>query len=86
MNLYRGHWLLGLGVGFGILGMGLVIAYFYLLSGNPGSMWVFLIFMAGCACVIAGLTMAALSYGYWVPKWERDEKRTGHVLGDERKK
>jgi uncharacterized membrane protein len=86
MNLYRGHWLLATSVVFGVIGIGLLIWYFRSLGGNPGSVLVFLIFVAACLCAIVSLTTAALSYAQWVPKWERDEKRTGHVLGDERKK
>jgi hypothetical protein len=32
--------------------------------------------------ILGTLILAALAYVNWVPKWERYEKRTGHVLGE----
>jgi hypothetical protein len=46
---------------------------------EPG---IFLLFIVGALAAIAGLTFCALGYVYWVPKWERDERRTGRVPGE----
>ena len=85
MNIWRGHILLVIALVSGLFGAAAVIGYFYLLRALPGNDAVFLVFMIGCVLVILSLTSGALAYGNWVPKWERDEKRTGHIPGDERK-
>jgi uncharacterized membrane protein len=85
MNLWRGHIYLGVSIASGLIAMALVLVYFYNLRLNSGSLWLFLVFVAAALLAVVCLTTAALSYAQWVPKWERDEKRTGHILGEKEK-
>lgn len=81
MKLWKGQAMTVVGGGFIILAVAALVTYG--LSGKridePG---IFLLFVIGLLAMIAGLTFCALGYVHWVPKWERDEKRTGQVLGE----
>lgn len=85
MMLYRGQIMAVAAVLFGALG--LLLGYIYVSTPvRLGDLGALLIFSAACISVILALLLAAWSYMYWVPKWERDEKRTGKVPGDRKVK
>lgn len=81
MTFYRGQTMTAIGALF--IALAIVCLVGYGLSGQrvnePG---IFLLFVAGCLATIAGLTLLALGYTHWVPKWEREERRTGHIPGE----
>lgn len=83
IRLYRGQICLGIAVAFAILAG--VAAWQYAVTdrGDVGSMVWF-----GLACTGAVGTLVSVSFAYteWVPKWERDEKRTGKFPGEKEKK
>jgi hypothetical protein len=85
IGLYRGQVYTVIAIVFGLI----ALASFWLVMQNDAGMneigW-FLVMCTGCFASIIALTFAAFAYAMWVPKWERDEKRLGKVLGDERKK
>lgn len=84
MNLYRGQIMLAIAAVLCVMSVACVIGYFR--SGqNMDNPLVFLLFAIGCLTFIVAATLGALAYTHWVPKWERDEKRTGHVLGEKEK-
>lgn len=80
IRLYRGHIYAGLAVALTLLGFIAGIQVFYM--GGVTGFAEFALLMIWMFTSIAALVFAALAYVNWVPKWERDEKRTGHVLGD----
>jgi hypothetical protein len=84
--LYRGQILLALAVGFVGVGALDLWLYFGPLVYRQDHLEVFLLLIGGAFSIILGLVLFAMSAVAWVPKWERDEKRTGHIPGDGRKK
>jgi high-affinity Fe2+/Pb2+ permease len=80
IRLYRGQIYAGAAVILGIVAF--AIGYHVLSLGGVSGLWEFFLVMTGAAAVIMGLVLCALAYVWWVPKWERDEKRTGHVPGE----
>lgn len=84
MNIWKGHILAGVAVVFGLVAVASFYAYFGTLRSQQSEVLTFLVFILGCIGFIGGLTSAALSYAEWVPKWERDERRTGKVPGERR--
>jgi drug/metabolite transporter (DMT)-like permease len=84
VNLYRGHIALGFAVLFALIG--LATAFYYVENDRALNEWYEVVmFMIGALTAILCLLLLALAYVSWVPKWERHEKRTGHVPGEERK-
>lgn len=82
MNLYRGQILLVLAVGFVGVGALDLWLYFGPLVYRQDRVEVFLLLIGGALSLILGLLLFAMSYVAWVPRWEREEKRTGHIPGD----
>lgn len=84
MNLYRGHILLALSVCFGLVATVDVLLFFLVLEADMNDWRAFALFLIGALSAIVCLTTAAISYAQWVPEWERQEKRTGHIPGEGR--
>lgn len=80
IRLYRGHIYAGAAVTLTLLGFIVGVQVFYM--GGIRGLFEFSLLIAWAFSVIAALVFAALAYVNWVPKWERDEKRTGHILGE----
>jgi uncharacterized membrane protein len=78
--MYRGHILLGISVLFGLLGFASGYQVFYI--GGVTGWWEFILLMTAMFSWIVCLLAFAFAYTMWVPKWERDERRTGRVPGD----
>ena len=80
LSLYRGPIYAGCAVLVGILSTLGIIWYFRSPSSDGwfGLLVLFMSMLGG----IAALLLVALSYMHWMPKWERDEKRTGHIPGE----
>lgn len=80
IRLYRGQVYAGLAVILFLCGF--AAGYQVFVLGGVNGLWE--LFLLGVAMFsnIAGLVLLAFAYVKWVPKWERDEKRTGHVIGD----
>lgn len=85
MSLYRGQVYMGLALLFGVVAIG---SFLIVMLNDPrmAELGWFALMCLACVSAICALVFTAFAYTLWVPKWERDEKRTGHVLGDERKK
>lgn len=81
-SLYRGPIYAGAATLVGILAVVGIVWYFRFHSYDDAwfSLLVLFVSMLGG---IASLLLIALSYIHWMPKWERDEKRTGHIPGEE---
>jgi len=75
-----------LAVGFVALGALDLWLYFGPLVFRQDNLEVFLLFIGGALSIVIGLVCFAMSYVAWVPKWERTEKKTGHIPGDGRMK
>jgi hypothetical protein len=82
--LYRGQILALMAVAFTALGVALFFT-FWVGMERIGDLLSLGTLAASGLCIIVGLTSAAMSYVYWVPKWERVEKRTGSFPGERRK-
>lgn len=84
MSLFRGQIMAIAAFCFGALSAALLYLYFAAFK-RLGDWASLMTFGAACLCFIAAMLLAAWSYMYWVPKWERDEKRTGRVPGEKKK-
>lgn len=80
MRLWKGHIYAGITVLAGIATVLCLIAAFVWF---PQDTWApaILVMTSGLFLVVT-VVMSALAYQNWMPKWERDEKRVGHVPGE----
>lgn len=65
---------------FGVIAT--VATWWFLQGGRGLHEWHEVVtFMVASLSIIITLLLAALTYVAWVPKWERHERRTGHIPG-----
>lgn len=83
IRLYRGQIFLALAVVFVLLGG---LAGWQYANSPRGDLFSMVWFGLACASAIGALVGISFAYTEWVPKWERIEKRTGRMPGEERKK
>jgi hypothetical protein len=63
------------------IGSGLAFMQFYNSGGQDEQFYLLILWAVG---ILGGLVFAALAMHYWVPKWERRERRSGMPPGVER--
>jgi ABC-type amino acid transport system permease subunit len=80
MWLWRGHVYAVAAVASVIAGLLALIASFRM--GNHEDLAWLLVVGIAFLCGVATLVFAALAYSLWIPKWERDERRTGRAPGE----
>jgi len=85
VNIWRGHIYLAMAV---VFVFGAALSGF--LGFSADERWngaaKLLLYAIGATCIIGALVTTALSYALWVPKWERDERRSGRFPGEERER
>jgi ABC-type amino acid transport system permease subunit len=82
VRLYQGQIWLGAAIVAFLLGVFWALMLFVFETDDRSELTWFLMFIAWIISMVAMLVFATTAYGTWVPKWERHEKRTGHVPGE----
>lgn len=77
--IYRGQWLLGFAVMFFVVALVVAFTMPSLASTLVQLIWT----LSWVMSIVCSLVFVALADRWWVPKWEREEKRTGRQPGDE---
>ena|SRR5688572_197496 len=80
ISLYRGHILLGISLVCAAIGF--VAGYRVFYVGGVTGWWEFILLVTAMGSTIVAGVLFAFSYTMWVPKWERDEKRSGLLPGE----
>lgn len=79
VNLYRGQVYAALAVFF--LAFGIAAIYTFTTIRDHSDPSTLIVLIVGMIAVITGAVIGALAYVSWLPKWERDEKRSGKGPG-----
>jgi hypothetical protein len=86
LNLYKSPVYALLAACCSIAAAALLVVSFRLSAENgSGDFLAFMAIIGAMVSIICALVFVALAYVNWVPRWERDEKKTGRFPGDEEK-